>query len=193
MLTAQEIIDSINLALKSPNFGRSLVKKFLLRLTPSDIEQALESNFDPLKAAIQEYRMADDNVRPWVVLLLKTFWRQVSYYLTSVPRVLKLMLRSNPALKDKLNDRRFLDYLNLNIKRAYNFLYEYIWPPPVDILCKHCGQKFPYDVLLCIWMDYDAQGERDRVVVCPRCYERNLKQKWGEEKALELSSNRVRF
>jgi hypothetical protein len=159
------VIEGIQTVLLDKRQARGWVNKFCESMTPNDLEHAVKTGFDPVTAIINEYSLADPNVRKFAVLVVRRYWKDISAELKSVPKIIA-RLATNPANAEQLKKPETIQYLNTNCIRAYDIFYLYAWPPNVDLKCAHCGTVFPFDIMLCRAMSLNS---RQKVFGCPGC------------------------
>jgi hypothetical protein len=162
------VIDGVREALSNPRAGRKWVQQFISGMSPQDLKNAVATNFDPVTAMINEYSLADSNVRKMATLLIRRYWRDISDELRSVPKIVA-RLGKNPANREALKDPKVIEWLNTQVQRAYNVFFLYAWSPNIDLRCAHCRYVFPFDVLRCTQMQLEGKGKRIYVVLCPNC------------------------
>jgi hypothetical protein len=167
-MDAATIISGAYEALSSERVGRKWVREFTGKITGEDLRRAAERNFDPITALINEFQLYHPDVRKVATLVLRRYWKDISSELRSVPKIVK-RLSANPANREALKDPKVLEWLNVTVQRAYNVLFLYSWPPPVDLKCAYCNSVFPFDILRCTQMQLEGEGKRVYVVQCPNC------------------------
>lgn len=171
-MDAAEIIEAIRVAMDSPSAAKDWIRNFISGLDPGDLVGAAQAGYDPVSDLFLRYKLLDPSVRPFATLLVRTYWRQIRRELGDVSRVVRLLLK-NPKNAEALRRPEVLKWLNTTCNRALFLLYEYAWPPEVDLVCAHCGAKFQYDVSLL--RRFDLRGsKRRRVVECPNCHKEVL-------------------
>lgn len=102
---------------------RSKVREILGVLSVHDVEKAMryppKHVVDVIKAKLMRYD------RLLVKATLRSYWRDIEEYITSAPRLLKLIESERPDIAERIkqNPRWFNEFL----KQLYKLLYELAW------------------------------------------------------------------
>jgi len=82
------------------------------------VENILFNHFSPY---------LNSSLKPLIVLVFRTYWDLIEFYLTEPENLRKLIVETHPELKDILYSKEGIEWLNENCKRSYKKIYFYTW------------------------------------------------------------------
>ena len=59
--------------------------------------------------------------------LLRIFWDDIESIITDTDKVIEILVKARPDLKDVFKDQKAKLWLYENLKKLYAFLYDYTW------------------------------------------------------------------
>ena len=110
--------------LKDKNKAVELLLSFFKNVPREQIEAYIKENRDLLPLLKEKL----NSFATWIVKkLLQSFWDTIEEYLTDTNKIIELIVRYRPDLKDLFMKKETQVWLYNNVKRIYEFLYEFTW------------------------------------------------------------------
>ena len=112
--------------LKTENLDKWMkkqIKKALQNLTPEMLEEAVKTNQNLTKLFFNHLHLASPKIKPIIKLFLKIEWDTIKSYLS--PAKVYKILSEKEDLKPVLEKPETKKYLNREITKLYNAIYEY--------------------------------------------------------------------
>ena len=110
--------------LKDKNKAVELLLSFFKNVPKEQIEAYIKENRDLLPLLKEKL----NSFATWIVKkLLQSFWDTIEEYLTDTNKIIELIVRYRPDLKDLFMKKETQVWLYNNVKRIYEFLYEFTW------------------------------------------------------------------
>ena len=97
---------------------------FFKKIPKEQIEQYVKEKKDLLP-------LIKESLRKLALYLVKRFlqnnWHIIEEYLTDTDKLVNLIITVRPDLKDLFQRKETLEWLYENVKRIYDFLYNFAW------------------------------------------------------------------
>lgn len=98
--------------------------KLFINIPKKDIEYAVNNNVDLLPILQNNiYKISMSIIR----FFGRMYWNDIESYLTNTDKMLELLIRIRPELKDVLDTPKGKLWLYENLKRIYPYIYKLIW------------------------------------------------------------------
>ncbi len=127
----REIVQDPSKAKEGKWYLQSLAKK----VDPSQIETAIEEDQSLKPVLYNHFHLNQPQVRQLSIRVLRSRWEQIEEYLTSVPRILGMIVSESDKpqeMLDVLDTPQGREWLNRRVEELYNELYRLAWEEGED-------------------------------------------------------------